>query len=278
MDIILPFMLDKGFSRGVYINADKTIADVLACHSYPKIIENVLSEVIVLTLALSANLKYNGIFSLNIRGGGPIQTVFVSATHDKKVRGYAVFDSENLPVDDLSNQTLFGNGELLFSVSQIGQEPYQGIIQLTQQTLTETVLSYFKQSEQIKTELVLRRQDNKVRCLLLQQMPLSDDMNVDTANDIWETECVLLKSVRDEELFDENLTPADILYRLFHANEATVFDGVVPMFSCPCHRGQMETFLKRMTPQEREDLYQDGKIITECQFCQNQFTFTQEDF
>ena len=75
MDIILPFMLDKGFSRGVYINADKTIADVLACHSYPKIIENVLSEVIVLTLALSANLKYNGTFSLNIRGGGPIQTV-----------------------------------------------------------------------------------------------------------------------------------------------------------------------------------------------------------
>ena len=59
---------------------------------------------------------------------------------------------------------------------------------------------------------------------------------------------------------------------------ATVFNGQTPEFSCPCHRSQMEKFLKKMSDEEREPLYQDGKIITECQFCQNQFTFTKEDF
>ena len=280
MDIILPFILDDGFSKGVYINADKTISDVLACHSYPHIVESVVSQAIVLTLALSANLKFNGTFSLNIRGGGPIQTIFVSATNDKKVRAYAVYDADTLPKqsDLLTNKQLFGNGELLFSVSQIGQEPYQGIIQLTQDSLVETISDYFRQSEQIKTNLVLRQQGNCVRCLLLQQMPLKQDMDIEQANDIWETENVLLESVRNAELFDDNLTPQEILYRLFHANTATVFNGQTPEFSCPCHRSQMEKFLKKMSDEEREPLYQDGKIITECQFCQNQFTFTKEDF
>ncbi len=280
MDIILPFMLDNGFSRGVYINADKTISDILACHSYPQIVESVVAQTIVLTLALSANLKFNGTFSLNIRGGGPIQTIFVSATNDKKVRAYAVYDNDKLPQQDtsLTNQDLFGNGELLFSVSQIGQEPYQGIIQLTQNSLIETVLDYFRQSEQIKTNLVLRQDGKKVRCILLQQMPLKQDIEPEQANDLWETENVLLESVRNTELFDDKLTPQEILYRLFHANTATVFDGQTPEFSCPCHRSQMEKFLKKMSDEEREPLYQDGKIITECQFCQNQFTFTKEDF
>ena len=280
MDIILPFMLDKGFSRGVYINADKTISDILSCHSYPKIVESLIAQAVVLTLALSANLKFNGTFSLNIRGGGPIQTIFVSATNDKKVRAYAVYDADNLPqqLDSLTNKQLFGNGELLFSVSQIGQEPYQGIIQLTQDSLVETVLDYFRQSEQIKTNLVLRQQENKVRCLLLQQMPLNAEMDTEDVNDLWETENVLLESVRNVELFDDNLTPQEILYRLFHANAVTVFNGQIPEFSCPCHRSQMEKFLKKMSDEEREPLYQDGKIITECQFCQNQFTFTKEDF
>ena len=280
MDIILPFMLDKGFSKGVYINADKTIDDVLACHSYPKVVQNVVAQAIILTLALSSNLKFEGTFSLNIRGGGPIQTIFVSATHDKKVRAYAVYDNSQLPEisGDLTNQQLFGNGELLFSVSQIGQEPYQGIILLTQKTLIETVLDYFRQSEQIKTNMVLRQQENKLRCILLQQLPLKENVDIAEAADIWETENVLLESVRDEELFDDNLTPQEILYRLFHANAVTVFVGQTPMFSCPCHRSQMEKFLKKMSDEERETLYQDGKIITECQFCQNQFTFTKEDF
>ncbi len=279
MDIVLPFMLDNGFSRGAFIAADKTTADLLACHDYPPVVAQVVGEMVLLALALSVNIKYDGVFSLNVRGNGPIRTVFVSVTTDKKVRGYADFDGDKLPLDEHpDNKALFGDGQLLFSVSQIGQEPYQGVIQLTQNTLTETVLDYFRLSEQIKTELILRSQDGKHRCILLQEMPHKGDMSAEECAALWETQTVLLNSVRDTELFDEKLTPNDILYRLFHANGATVFTGVEPVFSCPCHRSQMEKFLKSLSNQEREELYQDGKITTECQFCGNQFIFTKEDF
>lgn len=279
MDIILPFMLDNGFSRGVYIAADQTVADVLGCHQYPSVVQNALGQAILLTLALAGNIKFNGVFSFNVRGDGPVHTLFVSVTTDKKVRAYADFDIDKLPTqENPTNEELFGKGQLLFSVSQIGQEPYQGVIQLTQTTLVDTVLDYFRLSEQIKTDLILRSQKGRFRCLVLQEMPHKNGMTQEESVDLWETQTVLLESVQDKELFDDSLQPEDILYRLFHANKVTVFPSTQPAFSCPCHRSQMEKFLKSMPEQERESLYQDGKITVECQFCGNQFIFNKEDF
>lgn len=279
MDIILPFMLDNGFSRGAFIAADQTVADVLACHSYPKVVENVLGEAILLALALAGNIKFNGIFSFNVRGDGAVKRLFVSVTNDKKVRAYADFDAEHLPTgDNPTNQALFGNGELLFSVAQLGQEPYQGIVQLTQTSLKETVSDYFRLSEQIKTDLVLRTKEGRHRCLVLQEMPHKENLSATECADLWETQTVLLESVQDNELFDDSLQPEDILYRLFHANKITVFPKTEPCFSCPCHRSQMEKFLKTLSEQEREALYQDGKITVECQFCGNKFVFEKGEF
>ena len=279
MDIILPFMLDNGFSRGAYIAADQTVADVLSCHQYPPVVSQALGESILLTLALSGNIKFNGVFSFNVRGEGPVRTLFVSVTTDKKVRAYADFDAEKLPTQsNPTNKELFGKGQLLFSVSQIGQEPYQGVIQLTQTTLADTVLDYFRLSEQIKTDLILRSQGERHRCLVLQEMPYKSEMTDGERVDLWETQTVLLESVQNTELFDDSLKPEDILYRLFHANQVTVFPSIKPIFSCPCHRSQMEKFLKSLPDQERESLYQDGKITVECQFCGNQFVFNKEDF
>lgn len=278
MDIILPFMLDNGFSRGVYINADKAVSGIVKKHNYPSAVKQVLADAVVLTFALSANLKYNGIFSLNIKGSGPIQSVFVSTSNNYHVRGYAVFDAEKLPAVSSSNTLLFGEGKLLFSMVQQGKNLYQGVILLNQNSLEEAVLDYFKQSEQIKTSLVLRRHKLKRRCLLMQQMPLKENQDLNAAFDQWETENVLLKSVRDSELFDDSLSPNDILYRLFHTSHIMVFPAKKPEFFCPCHRSQMKKYLKSLSPKERESLFVDGKITVECQFCNNQFIFTKEDF
>lgn len=113
---------------------------------------------------------------------------------------------------------------------------------------------------------------------MLQEMPRQNTLSVEEQNDLWETQTVLMNSIQDKELFDNTLTPQDILYRLFHANELVVFKESTPEFSCPCHRSQMEKFLKSLSEQERQDLYQDNKITVECQFCGNQFVFNKEDF
>lgn len=284
MNIIKPFMLENGLIRGSFISADGAIEQMLENHNYPTVVRRYLAQVAVLALALSAGIKYDGVFSLQIKGNGPISTLFCDVTTDYKIRGYAVYDNERLTGDLSDLNEAIGTGQMLFSVAQIGQEPYQGVVALTGHTLTDTVKDYFKLSEQINTDIVLRQQGEATRLIMIQQMPtLGGDtkegaIDAEKQADIWETACVLLESVKDIELFSDKLKPDEILFRLFHANELTIFPDNLPSFECRCYRDKMYGFLKRLTPAERETLYQDGKITAGCQFCNEQYIFVREDF
>jgi len=201
----------------------------------------------------------------------------VDVTTDQKVRGYLSFEEDT----DFENKTtltdLFGKGQLIFSVAGLGQEPYQGVVALAHKTLAEAVKDYFRLSEQIDTELILRQDKDQGRIILIQRMPGKTDVAPEVATDLWETVTVLLNSVRDQELFSD-LTPDEILFRLFHANKLQVFEPKTPHFECRCYRGKMENFLKKMSPDDRANLYNNsGEIDVSCQFCGEKYTFTKKD-
>ena len=279
MDIILPFMLEDGLLRGSLINVDRVVADIWKKQSYPEALRPILHQAVLTATALSAGIKYQGVFSLQIKGDGPISSLFVDVTTDQKIRAYMRLKEEKTDWTKLKTVSdLFGRGQMIFSVAGLGQEPYQGVVALTHENLVDVVKNYFQLSEQINTDLILRLKGNKGRCLLLQQMPNKTDIAPEVQTDLWETATVLMNSVQDAELFSEKLTPGEVLLRLFHANKLQVFVGKTPAFSCRCYRGKMETFLKKMTAKERQNLYNpEGKIETVCQFCGEKYVFTRSD-
>ena len=67
MDIIKSFMLEEGLFRGSYINADKTTEDIWEKHTYPDVLYPIFNEAVLMALALSAGIKYQGVFSLQIK-------------------------------------------------------------------------------------------------------------------------------------------------------------------------------------------------------------------
>ena len=278
MDIIKPFMLENGLFRGSFISADDAISKMMENHTYPSVVQSYLAQTALLAIALSTGIKYDGVFSLQIKGNGPISTLFCDVTTDYKIRGYAVYDSERLTGELSDMAEAVGTGQMLFSVAQIGQEPYQGVVALTGNSLTDTVKSYFKLSEQINTDIVLRQHKNESRLIIVQQMPDKQGITAEEKADLWETVSVLLNSVKDVELFSDKLTPDEILFRLFHANELTVFPDNIPSFECRCYRDKMFNFLKKLPPEERETLYQDDTITAGCQFCNEQYIFSRKDF
>jgi len=277
MDIIKSFMLEDGLFRGNYIAADKTVSDLWKKHDYPESLYPLFQQAVLIALALSSGIKYKGVFSLQVKGNGPVSSLFIDVTADKKVRGYMVFDTEKDYASLTALPDLFGRGQMIFSVAGLGQEPYQGIVGLNHNTLSEVVIDYFHMSEQIDTELILRQNKTEARCLFIQRMPNKVNLTDEEIADKWETVCVLLNSVQDSELFSD-LTPDEILYRLFHANRVSVFDPITPVFECRCYRSKMENFLKKMSADERKSLYKDGKIDVSCQFCGEVYTFTKADF
>ena len=277
MDIIKSFMLEDGLFKGAFISADKTIADIWEKHNYPDTLRPIFTEAVLVALALSSGIKYQGVFSLQIKGDGPLSLLYVDVTEDKKVRGYLSFNEGTDFKNKKTLPDLFGKGQLIFSVAGLGQEPYQGVVALSHPTLVEVVKDYFRLSEQIDTELILRQHQDQGRCILIQRMPDKAGFTKEEMADLWETAVVLLNRVKNKELFSD-LTPDEILFRLFHANKLQVFEPKKPVFECRCYRGKMENFLKKMPKNERNGLYNDaGEIDVSCQFCGEKYTFKKAD-
>lgn len=277
MDIIQPFSLEDTQFKGAFIAADATLDAVCAGHAYPPWVRAFLGEAVALALALSAGIKYDGVFALQIKGDGPLSFALVETTSEKQVRAAVSYAPQKKPRGtDLA--AVVGAGELIFSVSRKGASPYQGVITLRSDSLRATALDYFRHSEQLATALVLQTRGAYSRCLILQQLPPRAGQSADSRADAWETACVLLSSVTADELFSPVLAAKDVLFRLFHSSDLRLFEPGVPSFSCRCSRAQMRSFLKTLPPAELEACFRNDALETACHFCGSRFVFTRKDF
>ena len=120
-----------------------------------------LGEAIALAVALARALKYEGVFTLQTKGDGPMRMMVADVTTAGAVRGYAQVDAgaararaAAAPAVQGSVPRLLGAGYLALTVDQ-GEhtERYQGIVELTGATLAECVHHYFRQSEQVEAGL-----------------------------------------------------------------------------------------------------------------------------
>ena len=113
--------------------------------------------VVAIAAALAGTLKYEGVFTLQVKGDGPDRLMVTDVTTDGGIRGYAQFDAEKVKAlgdGPVSVPKLFGAGYLAFTVDQgTHTERYQGIVELTGSTLAECAHHYFRQSEQFQAGL-----------------------------------------------------------------------------------------------------------------------------
>ena len=140
-DGALPFQLDALGVRGRLVRLGPSLDAVIERHGYPLAVARPLAEAMVLCAALATSLKYDGIFTLQISGDGPIRLLVTDLTTDGALRGYAQFDSWKLAVALGAGHNgdapegyvpkLFGRGRLAFTVDQ-GQhtQRYQGVVPL----------------------------------------------------------------------------------------------------------------------------------------------------
>lgn len=276
MDIIQPFMLESGLFRGSLIAADKTTQLATGCHTYPPYVNDLIAQMIVTGLFLSSSIKYEGTFTLQLKGDGPVESVVVEITHEAKVRAYARFADNQKPKSNRLADML-GNGRLAFAVTGLGKEPYQGVVELTGDTLADTVLTYLNQSEQIPTQFILREQNGLYRGIFVQQMPKMNNQSAAEQADLFETVTVLLHSMTNAELFSDTPT-SELLFRLFHANQLVVFEAKMPSFCCACYPDKIKSYLAHFPKEQLNDLFQEDKIQAQCEFCGQTYTFSRKDF
>ena len=259
-NIIRPFQLESSSLRGRIVRFNSVLDDILTPHDYPEVVKQLLAETITLCSLLSSMLKYEGIFTLQTKGDGPISMLIADMTSDGEIRGCAAFDDKRLDVvtkqlaafsDDVDESSdnhlaqLLGKGYIAFTVDQGDKvERYQGIVDLKGKSLVECVQHYFTQSEQIETGIKLAAGQREGQwCsagLMLQHMPdeggfedkQSHSSNLD--EDDWRRAMILMQSCTENELLDSELNSHDILMRLFHEEGVRVFEPTALSHSCRC--------------------------------------------
>ncbi len=286
-DLVQPFLIESSGIRGRLLRLENVCDRVLSRHAYPAPVARLLAEMLALCGGLASLIKYEGIFTLQASGDGPLRMMVVDVTSEGAMRGYAGFDRARIDLlmaetgDSPTVPQLFGKGHLAFTVDRDKySDRYQGIVALTGDSLADCMQHYFMQSEQLQSGIVLaagRRGEHWLSAaLVLQRLP-EEAVHAIEDEDDWRRAMVLQASCSEDELLDDGLALNDLLFRLFHEEGVRVFEPRSVTESCRCSREKLENVLKSMPRPEIEDLKIDGAVEVTCEFCTEVYRFDDDD-
>jgi molecular chaperone Hsp33 len=296
-DGVQPFMLESSGIRGDFVRLGAVADHILTRHAYPAPVAALLGEALTLTAMLASMLKYDGVFTLQAKGDGPVGTIVADITSEGDLRGFVGFKDAALgrALASMAQSgenaaealpTLLGQGYLAFTVDQGAHtERYQGIVELTGRNLAECLRHYFRQSEQIQTGLIVAvdRVDGAWRAagIVLQRIPEDRRAGGQVAEpvdeEVWRRTMILLASCTRSELLDPRLPMNDLLYRLFHEEGVRVFQRRPVAARCRCSQSRLEATLRALPRDEVEALRENGKVVVTCEFCNAVYRFGTDD-
>jgi molecular chaperone Hsp33 len=285
-NFIQTFQLANSSIRGRIVSLGAVLDDILTAHAYPEPVSHLTAETITLCALLSAMLKYEGIFILQARGDGPVNTVVSDVTSQGIIRGCSSYKKGIHVGKGASPIGYLGKGHLAFTVDQGKHtDRYQGIVALKGDTLTKCVQHYFAQSEQISTsiKLTIGKFEGKWRsgAIMLQHMPEDNNESAGKDNaheDNWRRAMALQESCSEEELLSHKLDSNDLLFHLFHEDGVRVYERKELLWGCRCNSERVENIIFGMSSEDIEHMSNNNKIEMKCEFCSKTYTYEKDYF
>lgn len=293
-DAVIPFMVKNSDVKGRIAKIGPTINHILTRHDYPESVSHLLGELLIIASLLGTMMKREGLITIQASGDGGVDLLVADCTHDGKLRGYANMkkDATDFP-ENAPLSALMGKGYLAITMDYTGQEQrYQGIVELAETSLHDSLITYFKTSEQIDTSLSLglqkrpaskrkRKKEWQGGGIIIQRIPdeggVHENKMESLRQDQWERAEVFLKSVKVDELTDPELSSNQLLYRLFHEEGVLIYDPTKLHHFCRCSRPRIESILSTMSEDDIKEMQVGGEIKVTCQFCNKTEVFTQDD-
>ena len=292
-NFVVPFYLAGSPShktpkiRGRICRLVKPTTDILGRHNYPDSVNSVLAEAMVVTSCLSTTFKLDGVITLQAKGRGPLKTLFCDVSSDGHMRAYAVFDAhtfKKMPLkQDITLPLLMGDGYMAFTIESNGpNQRYQGIVDLSGKTVSDAVISWFKNSEQVHTKFItmIEKQDGfwVAATLMIQKIADGDgseDGLLTEEREFWQVANIFAQSVTAEELLDPKLKLETLLFRLFHELGVYIQSPRVIVDKCRCSNDKVETMLRSVDKDEMPNLVdENGDLVVDCEFCKKRRIFS----
>lgn len=267
------YLFENHAVRGELVNVSQTWREITAGHDYPQPVQQILGELLVATSLLTATLKFDGDITVQLQGDGPLNLAVINGNNQQEMRGVARVQGEI--ADGSSLKQLVGNGYLIITISPKEGERYQGVVGLEGDTLAACLEDYFMRSEQLPTRLFIHtgEADGQPGAggVLLQVLPAQDSQMDDFSH-----LATLTETLKTEELL--TLPANEVLWRLYHQEEVTVYDPQPVCFKCTCSRERCADVLSTLPQHEVDEiLAEDGNIDMHCDYCGSHYVFDAVD-
>ena len=218
------------------------------------------------------------LLTLQIKSGGPINGITVTADSKGNVKGYVGNPSVSVPANakgKLDVAAAVGVGFLNVIMDLGMKEPYTGQTMLQTSEIADDLTYYFANSQQVPSTVglgVLMNKDNTVKQaggFIIQLMPFAEeDTIVKLEENLQEIESVT-------DLFEAGLTPEGILEKLLSGLDLTINDTVPTKFNCNCDKQRVAKALISVGKKELQAMIDEGKEVElNCHFCNTNYKFS----
>lgn len=221
------------------------------------------------------------VLTLQIKAGGPLQGITVTADSQGNVKGYVGNPDVCIPANSKGKLDVAGavGPGFLNVIKDMGlKEPYSGQVMLQTCEIAEDLTYYFATSEQVPSAVglgVLMNKNNTVRQaggFIVQLMPFAEEEVISRL----EQNVQKINSVTS--LLEEGHTPESLLEKVLGGFDMQINEKTDTRFHCNCTRERVEKALISIGRKELNEMIQEGKPIEmNCHFCNTNYTFTVEE-
>lgn len=223
----------------------------------------------------------NDLLTIQIKAGGPMKGMTVTADSKGNVKGYPVVPDVMLPPNAKGKLDVAGavGVGLMNVIKDLGmKEPYVGQTVLQTSEIAEDLTYYFATSEQVPSSVglgVLMNRDNTVRQaggFIIQLMPYTPDAVIDAL----EKKIATLSSVTD--LLEQGHTPESMLEYILGEFGLEITERIPARFYCNCSKERVKKAIAGIGEKDLREMIADGKPVeVKCHFCNTAYTFDIEE-
>ncbi|GAJ28686.1 Hsp33 family molecular chaperone HslO [Acidomonas methanolica] len=281
---VIPFHLAGSPVRGRLIRLGPLADALLSRHDAPQAALALAGKALTLIAGMSTALKFQGSYSLQIKGDGPVSQLVADCTERGDLRVYLRAEGE--APSSAPDAALVGAGYLAFTLDQGAEtERHQGIVAITGESLAEMAMHYYETSEQHPCWIALHaaRRDEGWQAggLVIERIAgeggLTPAADAAQAEDDWATARILAATVTQDEILDPALDGMTLINRLFGTMDPRIDRPRALAFGCRCSRARLSALLATFPRDDLDHMAEEGTIVMTCEFCNVHFRFSRDE-
>lgn len=281
-DYIVRATAAEGQIRAFAATTKETVERAREAHNTSPVATAALGRLLTAGAMMGVMMKGDkDMLTLQIKSGGPIAGITVTADSHGKVKGYVGNPNVVIPANSKGKLDVAGavGPGFLNVIKDMGlKEPYSGQTMLQTCEIAEDLTYYFATSEQIPSAVglgVLMNRENTVRQaggFIIQLMPFAQETVIAGL----EKKLAEITSVT--AMLEKGNTPEEILEILLGEFGLEINDTIETGFYCNCSKERVAKAVISIGKKELQEMIEEGEPIeVNCHFCNQHYQFSVEE-